>query len=610
MRTVRVLGTFTDSANNGLPVSLVCTPTVQTRKMPDENRLVLPDPQYAVADASGSVVLSLAPIQAGLVPSEFLYKVVQTNRRTGDVRTYYIRLPEDTPDEVSLASLVQVTTPGITESYPSLTDVRLIASDLDNTIYGVLATYQRQIDDLREQLAAKLDVSAVGQQVPSLEGGKIRSDQLQSVQIGSVFTVNTEADMLALPANVHDVCLRLDLQRRLILVGETATQVTSWVTLAENTGVNAVNGQSGSVRLGAVDVGAAPLNHSHDTLSGFEYSATRVSGDTVAARSRLEVGSAGDTVYVSNREVSFIDPQGNEIYALRPEVATPWTRIPVVVRKVSDGSVAVGAVASFVVRKVYPDVSEFKIDAYGYTGSVYFTTTDTGVRTAMTDTVLGSWAAVSNDGAVIGTGVAVQTNGNIEARGFTSSTSTNRVQIKGHLSGVFVTTEQVYKPTVASEMYSLEVGSVSSGDLDAEIVGEWPHQRINLTIPGGTVGPRGLSGPPGPQGPEGPTGPPGGSQGPPGPPGASGPSAYQSWLATGHAGTEADFVEWLRSGSAAIRAFMSLDSGGYPFLDSDYSSVSRGSFTLGTDGNPRWDDSGSGGGTVSFDAQGYPQLTT
>lgn len=85
-----------------------------------------------------------------------------------------------------------------------------------------------------------------------------------------------------------------------------------------------------------------------------------------------------------------------------------------------------------------------------------------------------------------------------------------------------------------------------------------PAQRESIRGPRGFTGPQGATGAQGPQGPMGEvvltpeqiealTGP-------------QGKSAYQSWLDTGHTGSEADFVAWLRSGIIKLDTAMSTAS--------------------------------------------------
>lgn len=85
-----------------------------------------------------------------------------------------------------------------------------------------------------------------------------------------------------------------------------------------------------------------------------------------------------------------------------------------------------------------------------------------------------------------------------------------------------------------------------------------PAQRESIRGPRGFTGPQGATGAQGPQGPMGEvvltpeqiealTGP-------------QGKSAYQSWLDTGHTGSESDFVAWLRSGIIKLDTAMSTTS--------------------------------------------------
>lgn len=607
MRTVTVQGTF--ATPDGVPaqMQLTFTPTADVLKFPAENLVVVSESRTVLTNSKGAFSIALTPMQDGLRPENFLYRVVQMNRTTGATKTWYIRLDAGTPDTVSIASLFSTVTPTLGEIYPTLSDVRAIASDLDQGVYQALLDYDARLADLQAQVQGKFSAADVGVAVPNLEFGKIRPDQLPSLQLGQAFSAGDQATMLATDSSQYAVCIRTDLQQRFILLGGDHNDLTGWVRLSDNLGVAAVNGQAGTVMLTASDVGAAAIDHEHDTLAGFEYVATQLTGDTVTARQDFEVGSVGEKVVLSNRDLVFNDAVGDPVFTFSPHTVQPWSVVPVTVNRL-DGTTYPGATATLSVRKISPDVSEVKLDATGFAGQVYFTTSDAGVNAAMTDPVLGAWVATSQAGAVVSTGVATTVGGHIDPKGYVSPATTGRLQIKGTLSGVYVTTAQVYKIPTLEERYTLEVASVVDGPLDAYIEGTAPTQRLHLTLPSGAVGPRGLAGPPGPQGPVGPQGTAGGPVGPPGPAGAPGAGAYQSWLNTGHTGTEADFVEWLRSGSVSQFAFATLDSSGNLSLNSDYASISRGAFLTDASGNPYWDDSANGGGTVTFDANGNPLL--
>ena len=610
MRTVKVEGVYATPDGQPAQLSLTFTPTADVLKMPSENIVVVPEARVAVTNAKGYFSVDLTPMQDGLQPAQFLYRVVQTNRSTGATKTWYIRLDASTPDVVSIAALFQTSTPTVGEIYPTLSDVSAIAKNLDQGLYSILNEYDQRIALISSQVQSKLNASDIGVSVPNLEFGKVRPDQMPSVQMGEVFVAASQASMLSSGSSQYDVCVRTDVQRRYMLLGDDSTDLTDWVLLSDNQGVAAVNGQAGTVQLAAADVGAAALDHGHDTLSGYEYVATQMTGDVVEARQNLEVGQVGERISITGRELVFADAQGNPVYSFTPHQVQPWSTVPVQVRRPSDNALIPGAVATFSVRKISPDVSEVRITATGFTGPCYFTTTDVGVNSAMTDVVVGTWASTLSNGQVFSSGVATQAGGRIEPRDFAASANSQSLQIKGTLSGIYVTTAQVYKPSVLEERYTLEVASVVDGPLDAYVDGTFPHQKLHLSLPSGSIGPRGLSGPPGPQGPQGPAGSTTGVTGPAGPAGPSGLSAYQIWLNNGHTGTEADFLNWLRSGGSSAMGFMQADGNNQVFLDSTYSANKVGSFGVDGNGQVFWDDTATTyPGTISIDGNGQPVLT-
>ncbi len=90
-----------------------------------------------------------------------------------------------------------------------------------------------------------------------LVGGKIPESQIPAVAITDVFTVGSQAAMLALVAQRGDIAVRSDLNKSFALAAEPASTLANWVELRTPTdAVLSVNSKTGAVTLSAADVGA------------------------------------------------------------------------------------------------------------------------------------------------------------------------------------------------------------------------------------------------------------------------------------------------------------------------------------------------------------------
>lgn len=109
--------------------------------------------------------------------------------------------------------------------------------------------------------AADLNTGTNEGDVPVLQiGGKLANSVIPALAINDIYTAGSEAEMLALVAQRGDMCVRTDQtpNRMFILKVEPATDVNNWILLSVPDGVVTINGQTGSVVLGAADVGADP----------------------------------------------------------------------------------------------------------------------------------------------------------------------------------------------------------------------------------------------------------------------------------------------------------------------------------------------------------------
>jgi hypothetical protein len=117
------------------------------------------------------------------------------------------------------------------------------------------------ITSLQSTLDAKAD----------LVGGVVPTAQLPALAINDVFTVANQSAMLALTAQRGDIAVRSDTSTSYVLAADDPTLLANWVLLrSPGGGVSSVNGQTGTVVLGASDVGAASSTALSDHISDTE----------------------------------------------------------------------------------------------------------------------------------------------------------------------------------------------------------------------------------------------------------------------------------------------------------------------------------------------------
>ncbi len=84
---------------------------------------------------------------------------------------------------------------------------------------------------------------------------KIDVSQLPAITINNVYTVGTQADMLALNAVQGDMAIRTDVSQNYVHNGGTSGNMTDWTELAfPNIEVTSVNGKTGDVVVGIADI--------------------------------------------------------------------------------------------------------------------------------------------------------------------------------------------------------------------------------------------------------------------------------------------------------------------------------------------------------------------
>lgn len=98
-----------------------------------------------------------------------------------------------------------------------------------------------------------------------LVGGVIPTAQIPAIALTEVFTVSSQAAMLALTAQTGDFAIRSDVSKTFVLSAMPASTLGNWVELAvPGGGVASVNGQTGIVVLGKADVGLGNVDNTSD----------------------------------------------------------------------------------------------------------------------------------------------------------------------------------------------------------------------------------------------------------------------------------------------------------------------------------------------------------
>ena len=101
--------------------------------------------------------------------------------------------------------------------------------------------------------------------VATLVSGKIPESQIPAVAITDVFTVASQAAMLALTAERGDIAVRSDINKSFSLAAEPASTLANWIELRTPTdAVLSVAGKTGAVTLAKADVGLSNVDNTTD----------------------------------------------------------------------------------------------------------------------------------------------------------------------------------------------------------------------------------------------------------------------------------------------------------------------------------------------------------
>lgn len=117
--------------------------------------------------------------------------------------------------------------------------------------------------------AASKNTGTAAGNVPILDvNGKIDATVLPALSISDTFVVSSQTAMLALTAEVGDICVRTDLSKSYILKTAGASTLANWQELLTPTDlVQSVNGKTGAVTLTNSDIGLGNVQNKDTTTT-------------------------------------------------------------------------------------------------------------------------------------------------------------------------------------------------------------------------------------------------------------------------------------------------------------------------------------------------------
>lgn len=94
--------------------------------------------------------------------------------------------------------------------------------------------------------------------------GTIATAQLPPIAISNIYTVASQAAMLALTAERGDIAIRTDTSKTYILSTDSPSTLADWLEIVTTGAVSSVAGRTGAVTLTKTDVGLANVDNTSD----------------------------------------------------------------------------------------------------------------------------------------------------------------------------------------------------------------------------------------------------------------------------------------------------------------------------------------------------------
>lgn len=138
--------------------------------------------------------------------------------------------------------------------YPSRAEMQVIDDDL-GTLEGAFDAHEAAADP-HVQYQKESEKGQANGYAPLDAQGLLPVAHVPPLTVNEIFTVDSEAEMLALIAERGDMAIRTDNDTTMVLAAEPAAVLANWKAVSAAGQVLSVNGQVGAVTLGAADVGA------------------------------------------------------------------------------------------------------------------------------------------------------------------------------------------------------------------------------------------------------------------------------------------------------------------------------------------------------------------
>lgn len=187
----------------------------------------------------------------------------------------------------------------LTGSYPNPAIAAGVIVDAD--VNAAAAIAQSKIANLVSDLAGKANASALtnyqllsgkgvaGGYAPLDAGGLVPTAHIPPLAINEIWTVASEAEMLALPAQRGDMAIRTDSGLTYVLSTDVPTLAADWKQVTAAGQVVSVNGKTGVVTITLAELGGAPA--ARQVIAGAGLTG---GGDLSADRTLNVVSANGD----------------------------------------------------------------------------------------------------------------------------------------------------------------------------------------------------------------------------------------------------------------------------------------------------------------------------
>lgn len=265
-------------------------------------------------DADLTAIGGLAPTNNDLIQRK---SGVWTNRTPAQVKTDLALVKADvglsnvdnTADASKTFTEAQVTglTADLAAKQPldaDLTTIAGLTATTDNFMVAVASAWaSRTVAQVKTTLAlnnvnnttdAGKPISTATQTAldakADLVGGLVPTSQIPALAITEVFTVISQAAMLALTAQRGDVAVRTDVGKTFILSTDSPSTLADWKEMAAIGTVTSVNGQQGVVVLAKSDVGLGSVSNALQLVAG-----NNLSDLTNAGTARTNLGAPPST---------------------------------------------------------------------------------------------------------------------------------------------------------------------------------------------------------------------------------------------------------------------------------------------------------------------------